>query len=175
MAGKRTIKIYDSVWYYLDDDGNLYDKNENLLCNINDSGEYILDNFDEKFELLASDVINVQRWKQLKAISERTGEEESEFVSLTNTLSSKIVTSEDWNLLLDAMFNLEKAYVDKGLDQIDSTVENYVENYAQTDINNKLGTIINNLLLTNATQIIISDTQPTTVTNGALWIKPKTT
>ena len=141
----------------------------------NDSGEYILDNFDEKFELLASDVINVQRWKQLKAISERTGEEESEFVSLTNTLSSKIVTSEDWNLLLDAMFNLEKAYVDKGLDQIDSTVENYVENYAQTDINNKLGTIINNLLLTNATQIIISDTQPTTVTNGALWIKPKTT
>ena len=140
----------------------------------NDSGEYILDNFDEKFELLASDVINVQRWKQLKAISERTGEEESEFVSLTNTLSSKIVTSEDWNLLLDAMFNLEKAYVDKGLDQIDSTVENYVENYAQTDINNKLGTIINNLLLTNATQIIVSDTQPTTVTNGALWIKPKT-
>ena len=141
----------------------------------NNSGEYILDNFDEKFELLASDVINVQRWKQLKSISERTVEEESEFVSLTNTLSSKIVTSEDWNLLLDAMFNLEKAYVDKGLDQIDSTVENYVENYAQTDINNKLGTIINNLLLTNATQIIISDNQPATVTNGALWIKPKTT
>ena len=141
----------------------------------NDSGEYILDNFDEKFELLASDVINVQRWKQLKAISERTSEEESEFVSLTNTLSSKIVTSEDWNLLLDAMFNLEKAYVDKGLDQIDSTVKNYVKEYAETDINKKLGTIINNLLLTNATQIIISDTQPTTVTNGALWIKPKTT
>lgn len=141
----------------------------------NDSGEYILDNFDEKFELSASDVINVQRWKQLKAISGRTAEEEAEFVSLTNTLSSKIVTSEDWNLLLDAMFNLEKAYVDKGLDQIDSTVENYVEEYAQTDINNKLGTIINNLLLTNATQIIISNTQPTTVTNGALWIKPKTT
>lgn len=141
----------------------------------NDSGEYILDNFDEKFELLASDVINVQRWKQLKAISERTVAEESEFVSLTNTLSSKIVTSEDWNLLLDAMFNLEKAYVDKGLDQIDSTVKNYVKEYAQTDINKKLGTIINNLLLTNATQIIISDTQPTAVTNGALWIKPKTT
>lgn len=29
--------------YYIDDDGNLYDNNENLLCNINSSGEYKID------------------------------------------------------------------------------------------------------------------------------------
>ena len=29
--------------YYIDDDGNLYDNNENLLCNINNSGEYKID------------------------------------------------------------------------------------------------------------------------------------
>lgn len=29
--------------YYIDNDGNLYDNNENLLCNINSSGEYKID------------------------------------------------------------------------------------------------------------------------------------
>ena len=137
----------------------------------NATNNYALDTFKEMFELSQSDISNVQNYKTRKANGEST---ESILNDLTS-LAPKIVTSEDWNLLLHAMLNLEKAYVDKGLNQIDSTVENYVEEYAQTDINNKLGTIINNLLLTNATQIIISDTQPTTVTNGALWIKPKTT
>ena len=137
----------------------------------NATNNYALDTFKEMFELSQSDISNVKNYKTRKANGEST---ESILNDLTS-LAPKIVTSEDWNLLLHAMFNLEKAYVDKGLNQIDTTVEDYVENYAQTDINNKLGTIINNLLLTNATQIIISDTQPTTVTNGALWIKPKTT
>ena len=136
----------------------------------NATNNYALDTFKEMFELSQSDISNVKNYKTRKANGEST---ESILNDLTS-LAPKIVTSEDWNLLLHAMFNLEKAYVDKGLNQIDTTVEDYVENYAQTDINNKLGTIINNLLLTNATQIIISDTQPTTVTNGALWIKPKT-
>lgn len=38
---EENVKGYNN--YYLDDDGNLYDKNENLLCNINDSGEYKID------------------------------------------------------------------------------------------------------------------------------------
>ena len=29
--------------YYIDNDDNLYDNNENLLCNINSSGEYKID------------------------------------------------------------------------------------------------------------------------------------
>lgn len=137
----------------------------------NATNNYALDTFKEMFELSQSDISNVKNYKTRKA----NGESTESILSELTSLAPKIVTSEDWNLLLHAMFNLEKAYVDKGLNQIDTTVEDYVENYAQTDINNKLGTIINNLLLTNATQIIISDTQPTTVTNGALWIKPKTT
>lgn len=138
------------------------------------SNNYTLDTFKEMFELSANEVVKVQRWKELKAKNNRTSEENQELLSLIETLASKIITAEDWNLLLDAMYNLEQAYKDKGLDQIDKTVEDYVEDYAKGDINNKLGTQINELLLTNATQIIISTSQPTVV-NGALWIKPKTT
>lgn len=133
---------------------------------------YLIDNLVEMFELSATDATNVQRWKQLKALSERSEEEEAEYESLTTVLAQKIVTSEDWNKLCDCIVNLQKMYVDKGLDEIQTTVEDYVADYAEQDINNKLGTIINNLLLTNATQIIISTTTPAVV-NGALWIKPK--
>ena len=134
---------------------------------------YAIDSFVEMFELSPTDAINVQRWKSLKAIENKTTEQEAEFANLTTILSQKIVTSEDWNKLCDCMVNLEKMYVDKGLNEIDTTVEDYVANYAKSDINQKLGTTINNLLLTNATQIIISSTQPEVV-EGALWIKPKT-
>lgn len=135
---------------------------------------YTLDTFKEMFELSTSDVTDAQRWKELKAKSNKTVNEQTEFSNLTTKLASKIITSEDWNLLLDSMYNLEQAYVDKGLDQIETTVEDYVENYAESDINTKLGTKINSLLLTNATQIIISTSQPAVI-NGALWVKPKTT
>ena len=138
------------------------------------NNNYAIDTLIEMFELSSTDAVHVQRWKQLKSLDNRTTDEEAEFISLTTALSQKIVTSEDWNKLCDCMVNLQKMYVDKGLNQINDTIVEYVENYAQTDINNKLGTIINNLLLTNATQIIISTTTPTVV-NGALWIKPKTT
>lgn len=135
---------------------------------------YTLDTFREMFELLASDAQNVQRWKELKAISNRDETQENEFATLTSQLSSKIVTAEDWNLLLDAMYNLERAYVDKGLNQIQAQLKDYVQDHASADVQEKLDTVINNYLLTNATKIIISTVQPT-VENGALWIKPKTT
>lgn len=140
---------------------------------------YSLDEFVEMFELSPTDAINVQRWKQLKANANRTADEDKEFVDLTTALSQKIVTSEDWNKLCDCMYNLEQAYVDKGLDKINQTVQEYVESYTEEEklnevINEKVDATINNLLVTNATQIIISTTQPTVV-NGALWIKPKTT
>lgn len=138
------------------------------------SNNYILDTFKEMFELSASDALTVQRWKQLKAIDNKTESEETEFQELTTTLSSKIVTAEDWNLLLDAMYNLQKAYVDKGLNEIQLTLKEYVQENASSDVKEKLDTIINNYLFTNATKIIISETQPT-VENGALWVKPKTT
>ena len=137
------------------------------------TNNYAIDTFTEMFELSPTDAANVQRWKALKAKNNKTNEEESEFANLTSVLAQKIITSEDWNKLCDCMVNLQKMYVDKGLNEIDNTVADYVENYAKTDINNKLGTTINQLLLTNATQIIISDTTPA-VQNGALWIKPRT-
>lgn len=135
---------------------------------------YTIDTFVEMFELSSTDAINVQRWKQLKATENRTTEEAAEFSALTTALSQKIITSEDWNKLCDCMVNLQKMYVDKGLNEINSTIEDYVKNYAEADINTKLGTTINGLLLTNATQVIINTEQPNVV-NGALWIKPKTT
>jgi hypothetical protein len=135
---------------------------------------YTIDTFTEMFELSPTDAANVQRWKILKANSNRTEDEETEFINLTTVLAQKIVTSEDWNKLCDCMVNLQKMYVDKGLNEINSAIEDYVENYAQSDINDKLGMTVNELLLTNATQIIISTTTPT-VQNGALWIKPRTT
>ena len=140
----------------------------------NENGDYTLDNFKEMFELSANEVTSIQRWKELKAKINRTSDENQELINLTTKLASKIIMAEDWNLLLDAMYNLEQAYVDKGLNQIETTVENYVANYAKQDINNKLGTQINELLLTDATKIIIATSQPA-VENGALWIKPKTT
>ena len=132
---------------------------------------YKIDELVKMFEISPTDAINIQRWKQLKSNDETDGEE---FRNLTEALAGKIVTADAWNKLCDCMVNLQKMYVDKGLDEINDAVINYVENYAEGDINNKLGTTINNLLLTNATQIIISTTQPEVV-NGALWIRPKAT
>lgn len=145
----------------------------------NAQNSYAIDMFFEMFELSATDAVNVQRWKQLKAMENRTTAEELEFATLTSTLSKNILTSEDWNKLCDCMINLEKMYVDKGLDKIQTTVEDYVESYTEETklndtINERIGSTINNLLLTDATQIIISETQPPVV-DGALWIKPKTT
>ena len=136
----------------------------------NSANNYKIDELVKMFEISPTDAINIQRWKQLK-IENKT--DSSEFITLTETLASKIVTADAWNKLCDCMVNLEQMYVNKGLNEIDSTVAEYVTNYAKTDINTKLGTIINNLLLTNATQVIIDKDTPTVV-NGALWIKPKT-
>lgn len=132
---------------------------------------YKIDELVKMFEISPTDVANIQIWKELKA---KGLTDSDEFKTLTETLAGRIVTADDWNKLCDCMVNLQQMYVDKGLDEINNTVADYVENYAEGDINDKLGTIINNLLVTNATQIIISTTQPEVV-NGALWIKPKTT
>lgn len=133
---------------------------------------YTIDTFVEMFELSAMDVENVKAWKTLKAKANKTDEEMAHFTNLTEVLSGKLVTAEDWNKLCDCMINLEQMYVDKGLNEIDNTVKEYVEEYAEKDINDKLGTTINNLLLTNATEIIISHDTPT-VKNGAIWFQPK--
>ena len=138
------------------------------------ANNYTIDSLVEMFELSATDATNVQRWKELKAKSDRSKEENDEFATLTNLLAQKIVTSEDWNKLCDCIVNLQKMYIANGWDKIDQTIETYVENYASGDINEKLGTIINNLLLTNATKIIIRETTPEEVVNGSLWIKPRT-
>jgi hypothetical protein len=135
------------------------------------TNNYKIDELVKMFEISPADVANIQKWKQLKAEGLTDNDE---FKALTETLAGKIVTADAWNKLCDCMVNLQQMYVDKGLDEINETVENYVANYAEGDINDKLGTTINNLLLTNATQIIISTTQPEVI-NGALWIKPKTT
>lgn len=134
------------------------------------NNNYAIDTFVEMFELSQSDVANVQRWKELKATG---GTNTEEFNALQQELSNKIVTSEIWNKLCDCMVNLEKMYVDKGLNEIEDSVKDYVAEYAEQDINDKIGTTINNLLLTNATEVIISSTTPT-VKNGAVWFKPKT-
>lgn len=138
------------------------------------ANNYKIDELVKMFEISPTDVENIQTWKQLKA----NGETDSDkFRSLTEALAGKIVTADAWNKLCDCMVNLQQMYKDKGLNQIQTTVEDYIETYTEETklnetINQRVGTSINNLLLTNATQIIISSTQPAVV-NGALWIKPK--
>lgn len=141
------------------------------LSEFTSANNYKIDELVKMFEISPTDVANIQTWKRLKTEGLTDSEE---FINLTNALAGKIVTADSWNKLCDCMINLQQMYVDKGLNEINSTVENYVANYAQTDINNKLGNVVNNLLLTNATQVILSTTQPDMV-EGALWIKPKTT
>jgi hypothetical protein len=142
----------------------------------NSANNYKIDELVKMFEISPTDVANIQAWKELKAKGLTDSEE---FKNLTETLAEKIVTADAWNKLCDCMVNLQQMYVDKGLDEIQTTVEDYVASYTEETklnetINQQIGTTINNLLLTNATQIIISTEQPAVV-EGALWIKPKTT
>lgn len=145
------------------------------------ANNYTVDTFKEMVELSASDVADVQRWKVLKAKTNRTTDENAELITLTEKLSSKIITAYDWNLLLDAMYNLQQAYKDKGLNQIEGTVNEYIAKEYSETILRQIETIIvgdnetEGKIAIDAVKIIISNTQPTTVTEGALWIKPKTT
>jgi hypothetical protein len=140
------------------------------------TNNYKIDELVKMFEISPADVANIQAWKELKAKGLIDSED---FKNLTEILAGKIITADAWNKLCDCMINLQQMYVDKGLDKIQTTVEDYVASYTEETklnetINQQVGTTINNLLLTNATQIIISTTQPAVV-NGALWVKPKTT
>ena len=142
---------------------------------------YTLDTFKEMFELSVSEVTAVQRWKELKAKQNKTTEENTELQNLTTQLTSKIITSADWNLLLHAMYNLEQAYKDKGLDQIENTVNDYIVKEYGTAISKQIETIIvgdgetEGKIAIDAVKIIISETTPSEFVEGALWIKPKTT
>ena len=133
----------------------------------------VIDTFKEMFELSPTDAQNVEQWKAFKAKGENmTAEERLAYEELSTLLAQKIMTAEDWNKLCDCMVNLEKLYTDKGLDEINTTVRDNIIEHAEQDIAASLGTIISNLLLTNATRIIVSETTPDYV-EGALWVKPK--
>lgn len=140
---------------------------------------YTLDTFKEMFELSASEVAQVQRWKVLKAKTNRTTEDDAELKELTTQLASKIITADDWNLLLDAMYNLEQAYVDKGLNQINQHITNYISDYVEKNSKDAISDVIHTTIESQydvgAVKIIISETAPSKFTEGALWIKPKTT
>ena len=145
-----------------------------------DANNYTIDNLVEMFELSPSDVVDVQTWKMLKAIDEdkRTVEQQAQFVELSTALAQKLVTSEDWNKLCDCIVNLQKMYVNKGLNRINQSIENYIAEYvayqANTDVDEAVGDRVNNLLESaDLTKIIVSTTQPAVV-NGGLWLKPQT-
>lgn len=145
-----------------------------------DANSYTIDSLVEMFELSPSDVVDVQAWKALKAIdeNERTAEQQAQFVELSTTLAQKLVTSEDWNKLCDCIVNLQKMYVNKGLNQINENIENYIAEYvvnqANTDVDEAVSQRVNSLLESaDLTKIIVSTTEPTVV-NGALWLKPQT-
>ena len=134
---------------------------------------YKIDDLVKMFEISPTDVENIQRWKQLKANDET---ESDEFRTLTETLASKIVTADAWNKLCDCMVNLQQMYKDKGLNEINDTVENYIAEYTETNakeaISEIISTTIEDSYQIGAVKIIISTEQPDVV-NGALWIKPK--
>ena len=148
---------------------------DGIRSNFKASTGYVLDEFKQMFELTSEVAQDAQEWKVLKANTQKTTAEQNRFIDLTTKLSDYFFTAEDWNYLCDCMINLEKLYKDKGLDQIESTVEDYITNEDKLNqvIDEKVGGTIDGMLLTNATQVIISSTQPAVV-NGAVWFKPKT-
>lgn len=138
--------------------------------------DYKIDDLIKMFEISPTDVANIKRWKQLKAEGSTNSEE---FINLTEILSGKIVTADAWNKLCDCMVKLQQMYKDKGLNNIETTVSDYVANYTQTNAQQAISEVINTTIEDSyqigAVKIIISTTQPNEVIEGALWVKPKTT
>lgn len=71
------------------------------------SPNYVMDNFIEHHNISNSDKPNILRYKFLLEQNSRTIAEDEEFVTLGISLRDKIPSPEDWNLLQDAMTNLE--------------------------------------------------------------------
>lgn len=118
---------------------------------------YTLDTFTEMFNLSASEVALVNEWKALKSKYNRTTEDNNRLIELNNLLVGKLVTSEDWNKLLDAMYNLEKAYLDKGLDRIEA-LETVIDNLTSISSTNPLsakqGKVLNDKIDSTKTSIM---------------------
>lgn len=70
-----------------------------------------IDQFDTHFEILASDIPNIQRYQILIMNTNRTAVEEDELTNLKTTLKGKLFSSEDINKIQDCMTNLENFFL----------------------------------------------------------------
>jgi hypothetical protein len=66
-----------------------------------------IDTFKEKYEISATDLVNIQRYQELKLKSSRTPEEDTELNNLATTLEPFLINAESFNKLQDAMTNIE--------------------------------------------------------------------
>lgn len=126
-----------------------------------------LDSFIEKHEILASDIPNIQRYQTLLLKSPRTSAEEDEFSNLKITLNDKLVSSEDWNKLQDAITNMESyltssidthmtttiANADADIDAKVQSVKDYLDTTSAGSVRNDLG-ILTDLTTTDTSNVI---------------------
>lgn len=66
-----------------------------------------IDSFIRHQDISPSDVLNINRFKELKTKTSLTSEEQTELQNLINLLRDKIFLPEDFNKLQDAMWNIE--------------------------------------------------------------------
>lgn len=70
-----------------------------------------VDSFNLHYEILASDIPNIQRYQTLIMQTIRTAAEEDELTNLKTTLKDKLFSSEDLNKIQDCMTNLESFFL----------------------------------------------------------------
>lgn len=90
-----------------------------------------IDAFIEFHDLTISDVVNIQRYQELRLKTNRTSEEETEMNNLLNSLRDKIITAEDWNKFCDCVVNMEVFIRDNVVGFINtkqSEMQTYVDN-----------------------------------------------
>lgn len=71
-----------------------------------------VDSFIEHLELAASDKPLIQRYQELKLKTSRTPSEDDELATLTSQLRDKLITSEDFNKLQDAIVATQQHFRD---------------------------------------------------------------
>jgi hypothetical protein len=86
--------------YYIDNDGNLYDNNENLLCNINSSGEYKIDVNDNSVYYNDKKVGVVDDYRTLGTSQEKKQENVLKRVLVPNSDNKGIIKMSIMGLLL---------------------------------------------------------------------------
>lgn len=141
------------------------------------------DNFTELWDLTHAQVENAKRLNQLRQMASLTNAEQDEVLSLSASLRENQINPEDWNLLGDAIFNLQEFFNDEVHDYIlskQSEWDTYVQDFnhvgawaagkaykAQNMVTNVRG----DLFIAKQSHTSTSANQPQPENNTVFWSK----